>query len=90
VLCRLQWVGSEVLTAVTMKSMVFRVVAAMYFRGSPTFQRNISPLSSGSKSKASKKPAEAGGKLRKMEVIRSSKTWGSLYTTQHYSPEDYS
>jgi hypothetical protein len=30
----------------------------------PMFQRNISPLSSGSKNKQSKKPKEAGEKLR--------------------------
>jgi hypothetical protein len=35
---------------------------AMYFRDSLMFQRNISPPSSGSESKPSKKPAEAGNK----------------------------
>jgi hypothetical protein len=36
---------------------------AMQFRDSPTFRRNISLPSLGSKSKPSKKPAEAGHKL---------------------------
>jgi hypothetical protein len=35
----------------------------MFFGGNSTFRRDISPLSSGPKSKTYKKPPEAGGKL---------------------------
>jgi hypothetical protein len=52
--------GIEVLTAVTVKSGVFWVVTPS---SSERIRGNISPPSSGSKNKLSKKPTEAGGKL---------------------------
>jgi hypothetical protein len=56
-------VGFEVLTTVAMKSTVFWVCNATWFRQSLMFQRNISPPSSWLESKTSKKPAGCGGEL---------------------------
>jgi hypothetical protein len=52
--------GFEALAGVTVKSIGCN---AVQFGESPTFRRNISPASSGWKSKPTKRPAEAGGKL---------------------------
>jgi hypothetical protein len=48
----------EVLTMVAMKSSIFRdITPCSPVKSQPVFQRNISPPSSGSKSKSHKKPA---------------------------------
>jgi hypothetical protein len=76
---------------------------AVQFRESWTFQWNILPPSSESKSKTSKKPVDTGGKVsfpaatfvfclsyslsRKMEVICST-IRGFLQTIGHYNPEN--
>jgi hypothetical protein len=68
------------------------------------FWRHISPLSSGFKTKLSKKLAEVGGKLSlpstllvsclaysstlNTEAIQSSKLFGGFQTTWHYSPQE--
>jgi hypothetical protein len=52
----------EVLLMVSMKRIVFWVVVSC--GGSLTFQRNMSPLYLGLKSKPSEKPIEACSKLR--------------------------
>jgi hypothetical protein len=67
------------------------------------FRRNISPPTSGSKSKSNKKPAEMGRKLSRLLLLVSffpysstliteatffSETSGSLQTTSHYKPQD--
>jgi hypothetical protein len=86
------WVRSGVFTAVTMKvTKQYSLVGcdAVYFGENPTFRRNVQTQSSGSKSKSSKKPVEAGGKLSvtyfstlKMEAVCSSETSGSLRSTR--------
>jgi hypothetical protein len=57
---------------------------AVWFGESPMFWRNISPPFLGSKSKPSKKPAEAGGKMEKKHVTLKCRALPKLHsvTTQ--------
>jgi hypothetical protein len=70
---------------VTIEGTVFWVRTPYSFGDSPTFQRNMSSPSSWLKSKGSKEPAEAGGKLSlaysstlKTEATCPSETTGCL------------
>jgi hypothetical protein len=51
-----RYVGFKVLTAVLMKSSIFQEQCRVVRWSQPTFRRNISPPSSGSKNEQSKKP----------------------------------
>jgi hypothetical protein len=53
----IQIIGSEVLTAVIMKNYIFWDITMYSDESQTTFQRNISPPSSRSKKKPSRKPA---------------------------------
>jgi hypothetical protein len=58
--------GFEILTEVTVKSMVFWVVRLCTLERAQCVERNISRPASGSKSKLSKTPAEAGGRFTQL------------------------
>jgi hypothetical protein len=62
--------GYEVLVAMNIKEYGILGCDVVWFSKNPTFRSDISPLSSGHKIKASKKPAEIGRKLSSAGFLR--------------------